>query len=209
MKKRTIALLMAAVMLFGVVTGGTIAWLSDKAETVTNTFTVGEIELKLDESKLMINENDDGTKNYTLDTAKRVQGNSYQLIPGTTYPKDPVVTITDSNVDCYLFVKFTENDAATYLEYTSALTSAAAEWTKLDGEDDVWYRVVESDAETKTWNLLSPETVEVKDSIVLEAKDDDDISMPTTSQLLVWNAYAVQKDNLTVAEAWNLVKTAN
>lgn len=208
MKKRTIALLMAAVMLFGVVTGGTIAWLSAEAETVTNTFTVGEIALELNESELIKNEDDEGEKTYTLNEENRVQGNSYQLIPGTTYPKDPVVTITDSNVDCYLFVKFTENDAATYLEYTSALTSEAG-WTKLDGEDDVWYRVVEADAETKTWDLLSPETVKVKESIVLKANDDKDIQMPTTSQLLVWNAYAVQKDNLTVTEAWNLVKPAN
>ena len=37
--KKKIALLMSAVMLFGVVVGGTIAWLTDETPVVTNTFT--------------------------------------------------------------------------------------------------------------------------------------------------------------------------
>ena len=49
MKKKTIALLLVLVMIFGISVGGTIAYLTDK-EAVTNTFTVGNVKIKLTET---------------------------------------------------------------------------------------------------------------------------------------------------------------
>jgi len=149
MKKRTIALFMAAVMLFGVTVGGTIAWLTDKATEVTNTFTVGDVEIDLYE---------------TDKEGNKTQANEYQLVPGNEYKKDPKVEVlSNTNVDCYLFVKFTENEAAkTYLDYTSTLTSANG-WTKLtetvsSEDDDVWYREVLTTDTTKGWYLLAADS---------------------------------------------------
>ena len=52
MKKKTIALLMVVVMLFGVTVGGTIAWLTASTSKVENTFTVGNINIQLDETNV-------------------------------------------------------------------------------------------------------------------------------------------------------------
>lgn len=98
MKKRTIALLMVAVMLFAVVTGSTIAWLTTKSETVTNTFTVGDINISLDETNI------DGTS-PARDTA-----NAYKMIPGQKYVKDPIVHVQSGSEPCYVFVKVTETN---------------------------------------------------------------------------------------------------
>ena len=39
MKKKTVALLLSLVLVFGVVAGGTLAWLTQKTDSVVNTFT--------------------------------------------------------------------------------------------------------------------------------------------------------------------------
>jgi len=186
MKKRTIALMMAVVMLFGVAIGGTIAWLTSKTDPVVNTFTVGDVEIKLNESVV--------TENGTT------QGNAYQLIPGQTYKKDPVVSVdrTKTNVDIYLFVKFEEvENPATYLTYTSTLTTANG-WTQGDGTkipSNVWYRTVAKNETTISWKLLAGDTVTVKDTVTKGNMAD------AAKAQLKWTAYAVQKDNFTTAEA--------
>lgn len=199
MKKRTLALLMAVVMLLGVTVGGTIAWLTATATEVKNTFTVGDVAIKLYET------DNNGTETQT---------NEYQLVPGNEYKKDPKVEVlSDTNVDCYLFVKFTENEEAKkYLNYESTLTSENG-WKKLiddvNGEDDdVWYRTVSTTDSTKSWYLLGADSdntyangyvginsIEVTKATMSEADAAE----------LKWNAFAVQKDNLSVAEAWALV----
>ena len=206
MKKRTVALLLALTLVLGVAAGGTIAWLVDKTGTVTNTFTVGDVNVELTETGI----NNDGEK-------------TFQLIPGTSYAKDPKVTIKANSVDCYLFVRFDEvNHPDNYLDYTSTLTVENG-WTKLTGAKDtegkpvnVWYREVSNSAADQSWDLLakldatSNNTVKVKTTVVKAGTDTtntDNVAMPTAENQpqLVYRAAAVQKDNLTVPAAWNQV----
>ncbi len=197
MKKRTVAMLMAVVLLFGTVVGGTIAYLIADVKEVTNTFTVGEVVIDLFET------DKDGAK---------TQSNTYQLIPGTDYKKDPYVEVTDeTNVDCYLFVKFEElANADTYLNYTSTLTTENG-WIKLDttvpGEDaDVWYRDVKTTAEVKGWYLLEGNNEFTNGYVNIDAAEVTEDTMDEAAAAeLKWTAFAVQYDNLTVAEAWDLV----
>ena len=77
MKKKTIALALVLVMVFGATLGGTFAYLTSTDEVV-NTFTVGNVQIKLDEAKA----NPDGT---LVANADRVKANSYKLLPGHTY----------------------------------------------------------------------------------------------------------------------------
>ena len=44
---KTLALLLALVLVLGVAAGGTIAWLVAQSDTVTNTFTYGDINIAL------------------------------------------------------------------------------------------------------------------------------------------------------------------
>lgn len=74
---------------------GTMAYLTDK-DTVTNTFTVGNVEINLDETK--VDENGDPVK-----PAERTEtGNQYHLLPGHEYVKDPTVTVLEDSEDSYV-----------------------------------------------------------------------------------------------------------
>lgn len=84
--KKKIALLMACVMAFGVAVGGTLAWLTDDTDPVVNTFTDSDINIKLEETT----------------------GDEYQMIPGWTIEKDPVVTVNANSEDCWVFIKVEE-----------------------------------------------------------------------------------------------------
>lgn len=196
MKKKTVALLLALVLVFGAAVGGTIAYLMDSTDSVTNTFTVGKVDIDLYETK-------DG---------KHVTGNAYQLIPGTTYAKDPTVTVTADSEDCYLFVKFEEkNNAAKYLNYTSNLKTP--DWTRGDGTNipaDVWYRVVNKDDTKKTFNLLAGNDTYTNGCITVNGTTVTNESMNTAKTAeLVYTAYAIQKANFdSAADAWAAIPKA-
>ena len=51
MKKKVLALVLAMVLVVVGVAAGTLAWLTAKSDTVTNTFTTSDIKVKLEETK--------------------------------------------------------------------------------------------------------------------------------------------------------------
>ena len=189
-------MILAVVLIVGISVGGTLAWLTDTTESVTNTFTVGDIDITLSETFNTDSDNDGKSDCWTA-----------QMIPGYSYKKDPTVTVSDDSVDCYLFVKFDETgNAATYLDYTSMLTEANG-WKQGDGTipESVWYREVMSTDDTRSWKLLADDTVTVSGTAVTKA------NMETAAQAsLTYTAYASQlyksnstADNkFTAAEAW-------
>lgn len=191
---KAMVMILAVMLIVGISVGGTLAWLTAQTQTVTNTFTVGDINILL-------------TETYNTDTDNNGKNDAWQakLIPGTTYAKDPVVTVKANSEDCYLFVKFEEiNNPSTYLTYTSLLTSP--DWTKLagvTGVDNVWYRVVNASTTDQSWPLLKDNQVAVKETIVKGNPGTDEVVMPTATPELRYTAYAVQKDNISdAAAAW-------
>lgn len=191
MKKKIIITITMLALIICLTIGGTLAWLMDTTDPVQNTFTSGDVDITLVE-----------TPNTDTDNDGIADSWSAQMIPGNTYAKNPKVTVTDStDVDCWLFVRFEENgNAGTYLTYTSTLTTENG-WTQGNGNDiplNVWYREVSKDANTKSWELLVDNTVTVKDSVTKE-------NMAQAQEAeLVFTAYAAQKDNRNVEEAWAL-----
>ena len=81
---------------------GTVAYLQDTA-SVVNTFTVGNVHLKLDEA--VVDEKGEPTGGRTE------TGNAYHLIPGETYTKDPTVTVLKSSEESYVRMMLTLNCA--------------------------------------------------------------------------------------------------
>lgn len=104
MKKRTVALVLAIVLVFAVAVGGTVAYLTSTAN-VKNTFTVGSVDIKLDEAKVT----PDGK---AVTPAERVTANDYKLMPGHVYTKDPTVTVLNGSEESYVRMKVTFNNAA-------------------------------------------------------------------------------------------------
>ena len=97
-KSKALLLTLCAVLLVAASVLGTMAYLTS-TDTVTNTFTVGKVEIKLDETDV------------TNPTGSRVQANSYKLMPGTTYTKDPTVTVLKGSEESYVRMKVTFNNA--------------------------------------------------------------------------------------------------
>ena len=110
MKTRRNALLLSfcAVLLVVASVFGTVAYMTSKDE-VTNTFTVGKVAINLDETKVT----EDGKP---VEGAARVKENSYKLIPGLTYTKDPMVTVLDGSEASYVRMKVTFNNAQTIID---------------------------------------------------------------------------------------------
>ena len=102
-KSKALLLTLCAVLLVAASVLGTMAYLTS-TDTVTNTFTIGKVEIKLDEAKV----NADG---IPVEGAARVQANSYKLMPGTTYTKDPTVTVKAGSEESYVRMKVTFNNA--------------------------------------------------------------------------------------------------
>lgn len=126
------ALLLVAASVFG-----TMAYLTS-TDTVTNTFTVGKVNIKLDEAKV-----DADGKPVT--PAERVKENSYKLLPGHTYTKDPTVTVKAGSEASYVRQMVT-------VTFDKVLTDAQLA-TQLDGiftgYDAKWVRN-DKKVETKT-----------------------------------------------------------
>ena len=97
MKKKIAAISLCIALLAVAVIGGTIAYFTDTTETVTNTFVVGDIKITLDEQKVKT----DGTP----DGDSRVKSNTYVMVPGRTYTKDPTVTVKANSEACYVRIK--------------------------------------------------------------------------------------------------------
>lgn len=101
--KKIIASLLALVLVIGASIFGTLAYLQDKSEEVKNTFTVGDVQIKLDEADV-----DVYGKKVSED---RVLGNEYKLIPGHSYIKDPTVTVEAGSEESYIRMLVTINNA--------------------------------------------------------------------------------------------------
>lgn len=99
MKKKIVALCLCVALAVVAIGGATLAYFTDTDEA-KNTFTVGNVEIKLDETDI---DNPQGD---------RVQENSYKLIPGVSYVKDPTVTVLKGSEDCYVRMKVTLNNAS-------------------------------------------------------------------------------------------------
>ena len=141
---KTKKLLIAAVCLVAILTTavvGTIAWLTDKTATVTNTFSPSTIKIELTETK--------GTGTLPNKT--------FKMVPGTTIDKDPVVTVKKDSEACWLFVKIDKvNNFDTYMTF-----AIADGWKALPSNDGVYYRQVAASAENQSFNILGTGTLTV------------------------------------------------
>ena len=83
-----------AVLLVAGSVAGTLAFLTAD-DTVTNTFTIGKVDISLTETAVK----PDGTPD---EGAERVKENEYRLVPGVTYTKDPILAIEPDSESAYI-----------------------------------------------------------------------------------------------------------
>lgn len=108
-RRKALLLTMCAALLVAGSIIGTVAYLTDSAE-VKNTFTVGKISLTLDETDVnemgqplkdgqVAGENETADRWTPTDTEK---SQSYHLLPGHSYTKDPTATVKADSEDAYV-----------------------------------------------------------------------------------------------------------
>ncbi len=215
MKTRTKALLLAlcAVVLVVATVFGTIAYLTDQ-ETVVNTFTSGSVSISMDESWVDTMGRPltaEGEVAGAGDTVKRVTGivtdgvtNTYHLLPGHTYTKDPIIYIDDkTNADAYLYVKLEIGDNADLMALLQEHGQDTDLWGLLTGSNkDSWTGTsVDNDDGSRTYLLTYKTTVNkdtddialFKSITVPEAFTNEDLAKLDQFKITV-TAYAVQVD---------------
>lgn len=184
----------SAFIIFSVI-GSTVAWLMSKTEPVKNTFTYGDINIKLTETDTGDN---DGNPNT----------NSYIMIPGKTITKDPKVTVQKGSENSWLFVKFEESTATNFEDFMNY--EIANGWTELEGVEGVYYRQVDKSTDKDLeFGVIKDNTVTVKDTVT-----KDDLNSLTEYPTLTITAYAVQRDSEidainTAQKAWDLIMNEN
>lgn len=205
MKKTSKALLLmlCAVLLVAASVLGTMAYLTS-TDTVTNTFTVGNVKITLDEQDV-----DDSTPN-----ADRDQDNSYKLLPGHTYTKDPIIHVDANSEDCYLFVKVVNEIAAIEGTPTVATQMAAKDWKVVDAEKGIYVYATGTDAKTA---VSANANIAVFDNFTIDGTKV--VNVPTggttpngklniaeyNNKTITVTAYAIQKDGFeskTASDTW-------
>ena len=203
--KKALLLTLCAVLLVAASVLGTMAYLTS-TDTVTNTFTVGNVQITLDEAKA----NTDGS---LVAGANRVKANSYKLLPGHTYNKDPMVTVKSGSESAYVKMTVTFSKAA---ELDAIFDPNGADMTSIfNGYDSTnWIykgNTEDTNANTRTYEFWYKEAVAAPDADVALDALFESITVPGTinnAQLatiegmtITVNAYAIQADGFANAEA--------
>lgn len=196
MKKTSKALLLAlcAVLLVTASVLGTMAYLTAE-DKVVNTFTVGDIAITMDESDVTAED---------PETAPRVDTNSYKLLPGHTYTKDPIIHVTQGSEDCYLFVKVANEITPIEGATTVADQMKAKGWTVVDAGKGL-YVYGAADTPTVVKYSENPD-VPVFDTFTVKGDVNNETLATYKGKTITVTAYAIQADgfsNKSASEIWN------
>lgn len=194
--------LLCAVLLVGASVAGTLAYLTSR-DTVTNTFTVGKVEIELTESK--VNEygervNSEGQKIDNNVEPTWVTGNEYKLIPGHTYKKDPHVEVKTGSEECYLFVKV-ENGLGAHatIHWETEPQEGQGIWNAVEEAEGYWVY-------SKT--ATAGQKIQVFPSFTYGSNMTDTEIETDKDKKIVVTAYAIQADGITTKEAaWSALNT--
>ena len=185
-KTKALVLSLCAVLLVAVSVFTTIAFLK-ASDSVENTFTVGKVSITLDEAKV----NEYGN---TVSGADRVKENTYKLIPGRSYTKDPTVHFAAGSEASWLFVKVENGLSAIEADTTIAAQIVANGWTALGGEgnDGIYYQKVEATTDNQDYPVFGS----------FKLSGNAAVASYATAKITV-TAYAIQADGFdTAAAAW-------
>lgn len=177
---RAVKMLLAVASVFAILVcciSGSLAWLTASSAPSVSAFSVGKIDVTLADD---------------ADNAAAV------LIPGTTIPRDPRVTVRGGSVDCWLFVRVdAANGAGDCLNWTPA-----DGWSRLESAaKTVYYREVEASSDDQKFQVVKDGMLTVKSE--LTRTELASMNTPTLS----FTAYAVQRAGFDdPAAAWAQIR---
>lgn len=189
-KNKALLLALCAVSLVTASVFGTMAYLTDNKK-VTNTFTVGSVAITMDETDV------DGN-------AGRDTENSYKLLPGQTYTKDPIIHVDPTSEECFLFVKVENGIAAIEAnDNTVASQMTKKGWKLVEGNVYVYVGTAENASDPLAVSASNDipvfEKIKIADSVIGTQLAD------YKGKTIKVTAYAVQKagfENMAAAAIW-------
>lgn len=223
MKKKTLAFVLCAALISVAMIGGTLAYFTDTTVEKENTFTIGKVEIDLDEP----NWDEDG---------------DHTLMPDKEISKDPTITIDENSQDCWIFLDVKIEPAGKLLELMRLEDGNYEDFddffAAISANPDIREPLVDKwvdGIEHKNWKVLDQIKDEANDSLTLrlgykdyqsagdEIKFMENIHMPkgVTQEMieasgfsgefkLIFTAYAIQKTELeTLDDAYNAMFPAS
>lgn len=198
-KNKALLLALCAVSLVTASVFGTMAYLTSN-DQVTNTFTVGSVAIKLDEAKVDLAGQKDGDV--------RVQQNTYKLLPGHEYIKDPTIHVDADSEDCYLFVKV-ENGIEAIEDESSKVADQMTRngWAKVESKGVYVYVGTETGATKPRAVTKENKNIPVFNNIKIAGSVDGTQleRYKNNNTTITVTAYAVQKDGFedsSAADIW-------
>lgn len=161
-KSKALLLTLCAVLLVAASVLGTMAYLTSTAK-VENTFTIGKVEIKLDEAKVNAN-------GIPEEGAARVTANSYKLMPGRTYTKDPTVTVLNGSDAAYVRMKVTFNNAAEIIALCTDPEFAGDDPTGVENAYPLIRMVNFVEANAAKWDGIIPDNMVETGEMLADAK---------------------------------------
>ena len=156
-KSKALLLTLCAVLLVAASVLGTMAYLTS-TDTVTNTFTIGKVEITLDETDV------------TNPNGPRVKANSYKLMPGTTYTKDPTVTVKAGSEESYVRMKVTFNNAKAIIALCTDPEFAEDGPTGVENAYPLIRMVKFVEANAPKWDGIIPDNMVETEEMLANAK---------------------------------------
>lgn len=186
--KRILLAAVAALLLVAVSVGGTLAWLTDSTQTITNTFSPSDISITLTED------------------AGKDSNYQFHMVPGLSITKDPLITVAPNSEPCWLFVKIEKgNNFDTFMKY-----GLVSDWQQLNESngnpvDGVFYQQVEGKSSLQTFKILDGDKVTVRQEVTKEMMNGVGSNYPS----IKFTAYAVQlksgdNSEFTPIQAWEI-----
>lgn len=172
--KKVAATTAALSLTAAVAVGGTLAWLTAKTDTIENTFTIGNVGIKLQEKQ--------GEEWKTAGVG--FTGQQYTVTPGIDITKEAKVTVDDGSEKSIVYLKVVkQGDFDKYFDATVDTNN----WTPLAGHANYYWKVAEENAEL---GILTDNKVDPNESTLVNGVQLDGVA-------LSFQAAAIQYDGLT------------
>ena len=172
---KPLVLVLTLVLVVGCVAGGSLAWLTDRAGPISNTFTIGNIQFGAN------------------DTPSTVSTENITYVPGQMIERDVTFTVAQGSEPSYLFIRIQEvNNTAEGLNGKVVQYDVNNGLTAVPGHDGYYYMAVGTPAEDKSISVFANNQFTVNPDLTKAIIDGTGFQSPTISA----TAAAVQKENI-------------
>ena len=195
-KNKALLLSFCAVLLVAASVLGTMAYLTSQ-DAVINTFSVGSVAITMDELDV---------DNSTEGENDRDKANNYKLLPGHQYTKDPIVHVSSTSEECYLFVNVVNEITAIEDVTTVADQMKAKGWIAVDGAENIYVYVGTAEDAFVPLAVKANSNITVFESFKIKGSVTNEELAGYAGKTITVTAYAVQKDGFesnTASEIWN------